>query len=67
MIFFQRIQMGGGGVWGLELVNFFSKNPNLKKEKIFFFGGGGGGGGRGAGAGGWGARGSEIFLQRIQI
>ena len=53
MIFFQRIQMGGGGVWGLELVNFFSKNPNLKKEKIFFFGGGGGagGGGRGRGVG----------------
>ena len=58
--------MGGSG--GLELVNFFSKNPNLKKEKIFFFSFffffWGGGGGRG---GGGGARGIEFFLQRIQI
>ena len=30
----------------LEQVNFFTKNPNLKKKKnIFFLGGGGGGGG----------------------
>ena len=49
MIFFQRIQMGGGS-GGLESVNFFSKNPNLKKEKIFFFFWGGGGGGGRAGA-----------------
>ena len=62
MIFFQRIQMGGGS-GGLESVNFFSKNPNLKKEKIFFFFLGGGGRGRAGG----GARGIEIFLQRIQI
>ena len=34
--------MGRG--WGLGLVNFFSNNPNLKKNFFFFWGGGGGGG-----------------------
>ena len=41
------------GVGGLELVNFFSKNSNL--EKKICLGGVGG------------CRGSEFFLQRIQI
>ena len=36
---------GGRGGEGLEEVNFFTKNPNLKKL-LFFFAGGGGSGGR---------------------
>ena len=36
----------GGGRERLEFVNFFSKNPNLKKEQNFLFALGVGGGGR---------------------
>ena len=49
--------MGGGlagegaGGGGLELVNFFSKHPNLKKKKFFFCLGGGGAGRRSGGGG----------------
>ena len=48
-------------------MNFFTKNPNLKK--IFFFGGGGGGGGGGRRGGGGGeeVRVCDFFLLRIQV
>ena len=73
--------MGAGGGGGLELVNLFSKNPNLKKKDFFFCFGGGGGGARGrdffwgGGGGGrrsgvwgaWEARVSEFFLLSIHI
>ena len=36
--------LGKGGGWGLGLVNFFTKNPNLKYN---IFGGWGEGGGQG--------------------
>ena len=44
-----KINWGGGGggggrrlAWrGLELVNFYSKDPNLKRRKKFLWGGGG--------------------------
>ena len=64
-LFYKRIQikkMFGVGIragWGLEEMNFLTKNPEL----IFFFWGGGGGRGEGEG----GARVSEFFLIRIQI
>ena len=41
--------MEGGGGAGARVSDFFTKNPNPKKN-IFFLGGGGGGGG----GGGWG-------------
>ena len=61
IIYFGR---GRGGGRGVDLVNYFTKNPNLKKEfflfvkikekkNFFFFGGGG----RGGGVAGWGWRG----------
>ena len=58
IIYFGR---GRGGGRGVDLVNYFTKNPNLKKEfflfvkikekKNFFFFGGGGRGGGGGGVG----------------
>ena len=42
---------GDGG----RVIDFFTKNPNLKKKSFCFFGGGGGGG----------TKVSEYFLQRI--
>ena len=42
--------LGGGGGGGLELTNFSSKDPNLKKNKKRMFLDGGG------------ARGSDFFL-----
>ena len=50
--------MGGGGLRGLESLNFFHKESKSKKKIFFFFGGGSGvwcgeGGGMGGGKDGW--------------